>query len=76
MWIIILRLTLGTCFLLLGVAGSLLPFLQGWFFFLLAALMFFPQHRRVESVLVRVERRMPRVASALRRMGIGREQPL
>lgn len=66
------RFVAGIIFLALGVVGSLLPVLQGWIFFLLAALMFFPNHPRTEKGLARLERRFPRVVGRLRRMGFGR----
>ena len=36
----ILVLTLATVFLLLGLAGLVLPLLQGWFFLALSAILF------------------------------------
>ncbi|HVR43872.1 MAG TPA: DUF454 family protein [Thermoanaerobaculia bacterium] len=66
-----LRLAAGFVFLILGVVGALLPVLQGWIFFLLAALMFFPNHPRAEKGLRRLERRMPRLVRWLRRLGFG-----
>lgn len=69
--LVALRLTLGVCFFLLGIVGSLLPVLQGWLFFLLAAVMFFPRSRIVERVMHKADRRTPRIARALRKLGIG-----
>ena len=43
--ILILRIALGIVFTILGVIGSLLPIMQGWIFFLLAALVLFPQQQ-------------------------------
>lgn len=68
-----LRITFGIIFFLLGIVGSLLPVLQGWMFFLLAAVMLFPKHPRVEKILVRAEVKMPRMTRWLRDMGIGRD---
>jgi uncharacterized protein len=65
------RLIFGVIFLILGVIGSLLPVLQGWMFFVLAAMMFFPQHPKVDKMLIRLEPRMPRFIAWLRRYGIG-----
>lgn len=67
----ILRIILGILFTILGVIGSLLPILQGWIFFLLAAIVFFPNSSFAEKVLVKAEPRVPRVAAWLRRIGIG-----
>lgn len=65
------RFSLGIVFLILGVVGSLLPVLQGWIFFLLAALMFFPNHPRTEKGLQKFKKRMPRFVAWLRRLGFG-----
>ena len=67
----VLRITLGIAFAILGVVGSLLPIMQGWFFFLLAALVLFPQSSFAVKVLDKVERKMPRLVARLRRWGIG-----
>ncbi|MHB0969681.1 MAG: DUF454 family protein [Thermoanaerobaculia bacterium] len=69
-----LRLTFGVIFFLLGIVGSLLPVLQGWMFFLLAAVMLFPKHPRVERLLARAEAKMPRTVEWLRRRGIGADR--
>jgi uncharacterized membrane protein YbaN (DUF454 family) len=66
-----LRLILGVCFFLLGIAGIFLPILQAWLFFLLAAAMFFPQHRLVHKLTTKAHRTMPRTAALLRKLGIG-----
>lgn len=69
--ILFLRITLGIIFAILGVIGSLLPIMQGWIFFLLAALVLFPQSRFAIKSLDKIERKMPRVVARLRRWGIG-----
>jgi hypothetical protein len=69
--ILFLRVTLGIVFAALGVIGSLLPIMQGWIFFLLAALVLFPQSRFAIRALDKVESRMPRLVNRLRRVGIG-----
>ena len=66
-----IRLALGFLFLILGVIGSLLPVLQGWVFFLLAFLVFFPRSSLTEKTVRKVEIRMPRLGRFIRRMGIG-----
>ena len=73
MWILILRLVLGTIFLILGIVGCFLPILQGWLFLLIAAILFFPRHRKVESVLKKAEPRWPRLVAFMRRIGVGTE---
>jgi len=66
-----LRLTLAIIFTLIGVAGVILPVLQGWPFLILAFLMFFPRHRLAEKTLLKIETRAPRVARLMRRLGVG-----
>lgn len=66
-----LRLTLAIIFTLVGVAGVILPVLQGWPFLILAFLMFFPRHRLAEKTLQKIEARAPRVARLMRRLGVG-----
>ncbi len=66
------RFVAGIIFLALGVVGAMLPVLQGWIFFLLAALMFFPNHPRAEQGLKKLQRRLPRFVGLLRRLGFGR----
>ncbi|MFZ2493587.1 MAG: hypothetical protein WA208_19070 [Thermoanaerobaculia bacterium] len=68
-----IRMSLGVVFLFLGVVGSLLPILQGWIFFLLAALLFFPNSGFAVKALHKAEPRIPRVVAFLRRLGIGEE---
>ena len=72
---LIVRLSLGVIFTLLGVVGSLLPIMQGWIFFLLAAMVIFPESRFAEKVLVKAEPKLPRLVRWMRRMGIGQKGP-
>jgi hypothetical protein len=69
--ILILRITLGIIFAILGVIGAFLPIMQGWVFFLLAVLVLFPQSKFAIKALDKVERKMPRMVARLRRWGIG-----
>jgi len=69
--LLILRITLGVVFTILGIIGSLLPVMQGWVFFLLAALVLFPQSRFAIKACAKIEPRMPRLVAWLRRNGIG-----
>lgn len=73
--ILFLRITLGIVFAILGVIGSLLPVMQGWIFFLLAALVLFPQSKFAVKSCNKIERRMPRLVARLRRWGIGVPRP-
>ncbi|HET8799530.1 MAG TPA: hypothetical protein VFO89_17720 [Thermoanaerobaculia bacterium] len=69
--LLFLRILLGILFAILGVVGSLLPIMQGWIFFLLAALVLFPQSRFAVKAVSKIEPKMPRTVAWLRRMGIG-----
>jgi hypothetical protein len=70
----VLRILLGIIFAILGVIGSVLPIMQGWVFFLLAALVLFPQSRFAVKTLAKIEPRMPRLVRWLRSLGIGTER--
>lgn len=72
---LIIRISLAILFTALGVVGSLLPILQGWIFFLLAALVIFPESRFAEKVLEKAEPKLPRVVRWLRKLGIGQKPP-
>jgi hypothetical protein len=74
--LIILRISLGVVFGILGVIGSLLPVMQGWVFFLLAALVLFPQSRFAVRACEKIEPRMPRLVGWLRRLGVGMPLPV
>lgn len=64
-------MALGMAFFILGVIGLLIPVMPQLIFFILAALMFFPRHRRLNAVLDKGETRLPRCVAWLRRIGIG-----
>jgi hypothetical protein len=66
-----LRIFLGVVFAILGVIGSVLPIMQGWIFFLLSALVLFPQSKFAVKACNKIEPRMPRLVAWLRRTGIG-----
>ncbi len=71
---LVLRIVLGIVFTILGIIGSVLPIMQGWVFFLLAALVLFPKSKFAIKALVKVEKRAPRLVAWLRKMGVGTEQ--
>ena len=68
---VLIRFALGFVFLILGVIGSLLPIMQGWVFFLLAFLVFFPRSKWTEKIVHKIGNKMPRVERYLRKLGIG-----
>jgi quinol-cytochrome oxidoreductase complex cytochrome b subunit len=69
--LLFIRIFLGIIFIILGVIGALLPVLQGWIFFLLAALVLFPQSRFAIKACDKIQPKMPRLIGWLRRRGIG-----
>ena len=69
--IALFRFAMGMLCVGLGIIGSLLPILQGWIFFVLALVMFFPDDPRVEKVLQKADPRFPRLVKFLRRIGVG-----
>jgi hypothetical protein len=73
--LLVLRITLGIIFAILGVIGSVLPIMQGWIFFLLAALVLFPKSRFAIKACEKIEPKMPRLVARLRRWGIGIPKP-
>ena len=66
-----LRIFLGVVFIILGVIGSILPVMQGWVFFLLAALVLFPRSSFAIKACDKIEPKMPRLVAWLRSMGVG-----
>ncbi len=69
--IALFRFAMGMLCVGLGIIGSLLPILQGWIFFLLALILFFPDDPRVEKVLQKAGPRFPRLVKTLRKIGVG-----
>jgi uncharacterized protein len=72
--LLLLRFILAFVFIILGVIGSLLPILQGWIFFLLAALVMFPNSSFASKIVAKAEPKLPRLVAWLRKVGIGRER--
>ena len=67
----LMRYSIATLLILLGIIGSLLPVLQGWIFFLLALAVIFPDHPKVAHLMEKGETKLPRVVHFLRKLGIG-----
>jgi hypothetical protein len=68
---VVVRITLGIVFLILGVIGGFIPIMQGWIFILLAVLVLFPKSKFTEKILRKAEPKLPRTVAFLRRLGIG-----
>lgn len=67
----IVRITLGVFFALLGIIGLLIPIMPQTIFFLLAALILFPQSKLAVKALDYIAPRMPRLVRWLHRIGVG-----
>ena len=68
---LLVRLTAGLGFTLIGVVGLVLPILPGWIFFPVAAVLFFPHSRFTRRTMQFVDARTPGLATLLRRVGVG-----
>jgi hypothetical protein len=71
---VVVRITLGIVFLILGVIGGFIPILQGWIFILLGILVLFPKAKFTEKILHKAEPKVPRTVRFLRRLGIGADE--
>jgi uncharacterized membrane protein YbaN (DUF454 family) len=69
--ILTLRIAVAVVSCAIGVAGLILPILPGWLFFLLAFAVLAPQHRYTRRAVAAIDKRAPRVAKAIRWMGMG-----
>lgn len=66
----IIRITLGVLCTIAGVIGLLLPVVPQTIFFVLAVVLLFPEHHRVQSILRKYGPRYPRLMKMLERLGI------
>ncbi len=57
----IIRIALGSLFLLLGVVGLILPVLQGILFLIAGLLILSPESRRIRTFLGVLRRRYPAI---------------
>ena len=64
----IVRLSLGTVLLLLGMAGMVLPVLQGWLFLALGALVLSVDIPIFDRLVRWIENRVPQVKKPLERL--------
>jgi len=71
------RHVLGWIFLGLGVVGSLLPILQGWFFFAVGALLLAPDIPLFARLFCWIEARFPKLKAPLHRLRhrLGQKKP-
>lgn len=64
----IVRLSLGTVLLMLGMAGMVLPVLQGWLFLALGALVLSVDIPIFDRLVRWIENRVPQVKKPLERL--------
>ncbi|MFP3868662.1 MAG: hypothetical protein ACLFUU_10980 [Desulfobacteraceae bacterium] len=64
----IIRISLGTILMLLGIPGLVLPILQGWLFLALGALLLSVDLPFFERLVLWIEKRVPRVKKPLERL--------
>lgn len=64
----IIRVSLGSFFILLGLAGLVLPILQGWLFLGLGALVLSRDVPFFSRIVKVIARRFPRVGLAMQRL--------
>jgi hypothetical protein len=57
----LLRITLGVILILVGVAGTLIPIVQGWFFLALGVILLVPDEAFLHRMACRFENHFPRV---------------
>jgi uncharacterized membrane protein YbaN (DUF454 family) len=67
----LLRLTAGLGFTLLGLIGLVLPILPGWIFFPIAGVLLFPRSRFTHRTMRFMDAKTPALATLLRRVGVG-----
>jgi uncharacterized protein len=60
----IIRIVLGTAFLILGVLGLFLPILQGILFLIVGLLILAPESKRIRALLGWMRGRWPKVFEA------------
>ena len=64
----VIRLSLGSFFILLGLAGLVLPILQGWLFLGLGALVLSRDVPFLSRIVNAIAGRFPRVGLAVQRL--------
>jgi hypothetical protein len=69
--LVVLRISLGIFFFILGIIGLLLPVVPQTIFFLLSVLILFPQSRLAIKALDYIQPRAPRLVQWLHRIGVG-----
>ncbi len=68
--LVLVRLSLGIFFLILGIIGLILPVVPQTIFLLLAAVLLFPKHPTVRKLSTKFGPRFPRLFALLRRFGV------
>lgn len=71
--ITVLRFAIVVACVLIGLVGLVMPFLPGWLFFGVAALLLFPDTKLARKSIDWIAVRAPRVAHALQKLQRGSE---
>ena len=69
--IVILRFAVVVACMLIGLVGLVMPFLPGWLFFGIAALLMFPDTKLARKSVDWIAVRAPRVARVLQKLQRG-----
>ena len=64
----LIRIPIGVSFIGLGIAGLVLPVLQGWLFLAIGALVLSPDIKFFAAIENRISTRFPRIGRALHRI--------
>ncbi len=63
-----IRIPIGVAFIGLGIAGLILPILQGWLFLAIGSLVLSVDIKFFARIESRISRRFPRIGRALHRL--------
>lgn len=63
-----IRIPIGVTFIILGIAGLILPILQGWLFLAIGSLVLSVDVKFFARIENRISRRFPRIGRALHRV--------
>lgn len=68
-------MSLGIVFLILGIIGLMLPIVPQTVFLVLAAVLLFPSHPKVQKLIGKIEKKYPRIHSWIHKLGITTDLP-